>query len=62
MADLGGFRHSVRPRDYIQGSPSTGSDEGVEQNFLDDFDPFHDDGDDEPDEVDSSLAAPPEER
>lgn len=61
MAELGGFRQAVRPRENVQGSPSTGSDEGAEQNFPDDFDPFHDDPD-EPDEVDSSLAAPPEER
>ncbi|KAF2362864.1 Pleckstrin domain [Trinorchestia longiramus] len=61
MAEVGGFRQApaVRPRENVQGSPSTGSDEGAEQNFADDFDPFGDP--DEPDEVDSSLAAPPEE-
>lgn len=52
---------SVRPKDKLHGSPSTGSDEGHEAGFGDDFDPFHDDPD-EPDEVDSSLSAPPEER
>ena len=61
MAELGGIRHGARPRENVQGSPSTGSDEGAEPNFVDEFDPFHDDPD-EPDEVDSSLAAPPEER
>lgn len=63
MAELGVFGQiqAVRPRDHIQGSPSTGSDDGVDQNFPDDFDPFHGDPD-EPDEVDSSSAAPPEER
>ncbi|CAL4130451.1 unnamed protein product, partial [Meganyctiphanes norvegica] len=51
----------VRPKTgQGQGSPSTGSDEGQDPGFLDDFDPFHDDPD-EPDEVDSSLSAPPEE-
>ncbi|KAG0729183.1 Ras GTPase-activating protein 1 [Chionoecetes opilio] len=51
---------SVRPKDKLHGSPSTGSDEGQEVGLGDDFDPFHDDPD-EPDEVDSSLSAPPEE-
>ncbi|KAG7176676.1 Ras GTPase-activating protein 1-like [Homarus americanus] len=51
---------SVRPKDKLHGSPSTGSDEGHDVGFGDDFDPFHDDPD-EPDEVDSSLSAPPEE-
>ena len=52
---------SVRPKEKLHGSPSTGSDEGQDGVFIDDFDPFHDDPD-EPDEVDSSLSAPPEER
>ena len=57
---------AVRPREsYMsqnnqpqQGSPSTGSDECL--HVADDFDPY--DEDPEEDEVDSSLAAPPEER
>lgn len=52
---------SVRPKEKLQNSPSTGSDEGQDGGFGDDFDPFHDEPD-EPDEVDSSVSAPPEER
>lgn len=65
MADLMfGKRHSgARPRENLglQRSPSTGSDEGHDSTFIDDFDPFHGEPD-EPDEVDSSVSAPPEER
>ena len=59
---FGGLRNAgVRPKDKVQGSPSTGSDEGPDPGFGDDFDPFHDEPD-EPDEVDSSVSAPPEEK